>query len=190
MRLARAQRHSGRAPRLQGDDSLSSRLRAQLPFALTAAQERVLAEIRHDLAQMHPMHRLLQGDVGSGKTIVAALAAIVALEAGFQVAVMAPTEILAEQHYLKFTQWLSPLGIAPVWLSGSLRKKAKDSAKAALAEGLTPLAIGTHALFQDDVVFHNLGLVIVDEQHRFGVAQRLALKSKLPFTEFFSVESC
>ncbi|MCP2040112.1 ATP-dependent DNA helicase RecG [Neisseria sp. HSC-16F19] len=178
MRLARAQRHSGRAPRLQGNGSLSSRLCAQLPFALTAAQERVLAEIRHDLAQVHPMHRLLQGDVGSGKTIVAALAAIVALEAGFQVAVMAPTEILAEQHYLKFTQWLTPLGIAPVWLSGSLRKKAKDSAKAALAEGLTPLAVGTHALFQDDVVFHNLGLVIVDEQHRFGVAQRLALKNK------------
>ncbi|MDN8582473.1 ATP-dependent DNA helicase RecG, partial [Eikenella corrodens] len=149
-----------------------------LPFALTVAQERVLAEIRQDLAQPHPMHRLLQGDVGSGKTIVAALSALAAIEAGAQVAVMAPTEILAEQHHIKFRQWLEPLGISVAWLSGSLKKKEKDQAKAALADGRIRLAVGTHALFQDDVSFQNLGLVIVDEQHRFGVAQRLALKNK------------
>ena len=171
-RLAKQRRRSGRAPVLRGDGSLSSRL--------TAAQQRVLAEIRADMAQPHPMHRLLQGDVGSGKTIVAALAALAAIEdtGGFQAAVMAPTEILAEQHYLKFKQWFEPLGIAVVWLSGSLKKKEKDAAKAAIADGRAQLAVGTHALFQDDVQFANLGLVIVDEQHRFGVAQRLALKNK------------
>lgn len=180
MRLARQQRRQARATPLHGDGSLSRRLTDSLPFALTAAQQRVLAEIRTDLASPHPMHRLLQGDVGSGKTIVAALAALTALEdrGGFQAAVMAPTEILAEQHYLKFKQWLAPLGIETVWLSGSLKKKAKDAAKTALANGSVRLAVGTHALFQDDVSFHNLGLVIVDEQHRFGVAQRLALKNK------------
>lgn len=180
MRLARNKRQSGSAKPLLGNGTLSAQLTANLPFALTQAQERVLGEIRADLARPHPMHRLLQGDVGSGKTIVAALAALHALESkgGFQVAVMAPTEILAEQHYLKFKQWFEPLGIETVWLSGSLRKKAKDQAKNALAEGRVRLAVGTHALFQDDVCFHNLGLVIVDEQHRFGVAQRLALKNK------------
>lgn len=180
MRLARQKRKSGTAKPLHGDGSLSRLLTEKLPFALTAAQERVLAEIRADMAQPHPMHRLLQGDVGSGKTIVAALTALAALEdkGGFQAAVMAPTEILAEQHYLKFKQWFEPLGIEVVWLSGSLKKKAKDAAKAALADGSVRLAVGTHALFQDDVVFDNLGLVIVDEQHRFGVAQRLALKNK------------
>ena len=179
-RLAKQRRRSGRAPVLRGDGSLSSRLTAALPFELTAAQQRVLAEIRADMAQPHPMHRLLQGDVGSGKTIVAALAALAAIEdtGGFQAAVMAPTEILAEQHYLKFKQWFEPLGIAVVWLSGSLKKKEKDAAKAAIADGRAQLAVGTHALFQDDVQFANLGLVIVDEQHRFGVAQRLALKNK------------
>ena len=178
MRLARAQRLSGQAVPLVGDGSLAEPLVQSLPFALTAAQERVLAEIRHDLAQPHPMHRLLQGDVGSGKTIVAALSALAAIEAGAQVAVMAPTEILAEQHHIKFRQWLEPLGISVAWLSGSLKKKEKDQAKAALADGRIRLAVGTHALFQDDVSFQNLGLVIVDEQHRFGVAQRLALKNK------------
>ena len=178
MRLARAQRLSGQAVPLVGDGSLAEPLVQSLPFALTAAQERVLAEIRHDLAQPHPMHRLLQGDVGSGKTIVAALSALAAIEAGAQVAVMAPTEILAEQHHIKFRQWLEPLGISVAWLSGSLKKKEKDPAKAALADGRIRLAVGTHALFQDDVSFQNLGLVIVDEQHRFGVAQRLALKNK------------
>lgn len=180
MRLARQKRRSGTAKPLRGDGSLCRKLTDKLPFALTAAQQRVLAEIRADMAQPHPMHRLLQGDVGSGKTIVAALAALGALEDpnGFQAAVMAPTEILAEQHYIKFKQWFEPLGIEVVWLSGSLKKKAKDAAKVALADGSVRIAVGTHALFQEDVAFSNLGLVIVDEQHRFGVAQRLALKNK------------
>ncbi len=178
MRLARQQRLNGNARSICSNNRLANQLCSALPFALTDAQQRVWAEIRHDLAQTHPMHRLLQGDVGSGKTIVAALAALNAVEAGFQAAVMAPTEILAEQHYLKFRQWFAPLGVDTVWLSGSLKKRDKERAKTALAEGHIPLAIGTHALFQDEVVFHNLGLVIVDEQHRFGVAQRLALKSK------------
>ena len=151
MRLARQKRVSGTAVALGGDGTLT---------------------------QAHPMHRLLQGDVGSGKTIVAALSALTAIESGAQVAVMAPTEILAEQHFIKFKQWLEPLGLEVVWLSGSQRKKAKDEAKAKLADGSVKIAVGTHALFSDDVEFQNLGLVIVDEQHRFGVAQRLALKNK------------
>ncbi|MDO5640353.1 MAG: ATP-dependent DNA helicase RecG [Neisseria sp.] len=178
MRLARQKRLSGNATPLRGTGELADKLLHALPFALTGAQQRVLAEIRSDLAQTFPMHRLLQGDVGSGKTIVAALTALTAIEAGFQVAVMAPTEILAEQHYIKFKQWLEPLGLSVAWLSGSQRKKAKEQNKAAISDGLTQIAVGTHALFQDDVQFHNLGLVIVDEQHRFGVAQRLALKNK------------
>ncbi|KLT73724.1 ATP-dependent DNA helicase RecG [Neisseria arctica] len=178
MRLARQKRISGSAKALLGSGELSAKLLNSLPFSLTGAQQRVLDEIRHDMAQTFPMHRLLQGDVGSGKTIVAALSALVAIEAGYQVAVMAPTEILAEQHYIKFKQWLEPLGLSVAWLSGSLRKKAKDAAKTALENGETLLAVGTHALFQEDVRFQNLGLVIVDEQHRFGVAQRLALKNK------------
>ncbi|OSI16744.1 ATP-dependent DNA helicase RecG [Neisseria dumasiana] len=178
MRLARQKRISGQAAPLHGTGEWSGKLLNALPFSLTQAQQRVLAEIRADMQQTHPMHRLLQGDVGSGKTIVAALAALTAVEAGSQVAVMAPTEILAEQHYLKFKQWLEPLGLSVAWLSGSQRKKAKEQNKAALSDGLAPIAVGTHALFQEDVQFHNLGLVIVDEQHRFGVAQRLALKNK------------
>ncbi|WP_107879429.1 ATP-dependent DNA helicase RecG [Neisseria animaloris] len=178
MRLARQKRISGQAAPLHGTGEWSGKLLNALPFSLTQAQQRVLAEIRADMQQTHPMHRLLQGDVGSGKTIVAALAALTAIEAGSQVAVMAPTEILAEQHYLKFKQWFEPLGLSVAWLSGSQRKKAKEQNKAALSDGLAPIAVGTHALFQEDVQFHNLGLVIVDEQHRFGVAQRLALKNK------------
>ena len=178
MRLARQKRVSGTAAALGGDGTLTQALRHALPFALTDAQERVVSEIRRDMAQTHPMHRLLQGDVGSGKTIVAALSALTAIESGAQAAVMAPTEILAEQHFIKFKQWLEPLGLEVVWLSGSQRKKAKDEAKAKLADGTVKIAVGTHALFSDDVEFQNLGLVIVDEQHRFGVAQRLALKSK------------
>ncbi|MDK4688106.1 ATP-dependent DNA helicase RecG [Kingella negevensis] len=180
MRLARQKRQSNNAKPLIGDESLSRQLIEKLPFSLTAAQARVLDEIRTDMAKPHPMHRLLQGDVGSGKTIVAALSVLTALESSgnFQAAVMAPTEILAEQHYLKFKQWFEPLGISVAWLSGSLKKKEKDQVKAALADGRIRVAVGTHALFQNDVVFHNLGLVIVDEQHRFGVAQRLALKNK------------
>lgn len=178
MRLARQKRISGQAAPLHGTGEWSGKLLNTLPFSLTQAQQRVLAEIRADMQQTHPMHRLLQGDVGSGKTIVAALAALTAVEAGSQVAVMAPTEILAEQHYLKFKQWFEPLGLSVAWLSGSQRKKAKEQNKTALSDGLAPIAVGTHALFQEDVQFHNLGLVIVDEQHRFGVAQRLALKNK------------
>lgn len=178
MRLARQKRISGQAAPLTGNGTLSQPLLNALPFALTCAQEKALAEIRQDMAQTFPMHRLLQGDVGSGKTIVAALSALAAIEAGAQVAVMAPTEILAEQHFIKFKQWFDPLGLDIAWLSGSQRKKAKDEAKAQLSDGLVKIAVGTHALFQDDVAFQNLGLVIVDEQHRFGVAQRLALKNK------------
>ena len=180
MRLARQRRKHGQAMPLSGDGRLCRALLGNLPFRLTAAQERVCSEIRADLAQSTPMHRLLQGDVGSGKTIVAALSALTALESAeeVQVAIMAPTEILAEQHFAKFRQWLEPLGLTVAWLSGSLKKKEKEQAKAALADGRIRVAVGTHALFQDDVAFRQLGLVIVDEQHRFGVAQRLALKNK------------
>lgn len=180
MRLARQRRQHGQAMPLSGDGRLCRALLGNLPFRLTAAQERVCGEIRADLAQSTPMHRLLQGDVGSGKTIVAALSALTALESAeeVQVAIMAPTEILAEQHFAKFRQWLEPLGLTVAWLSGSLKKKEKEQAKAALADGRIRVAVGTHALFQDDVAFRQLGLVIVDEQHRFGVAQRLALKNK------------
>ena len=180
MRLARQRRQHGQAIPLSGDGRLCRALLGNLPFRLTAAQERVCGEIRADLAQSTPMHRLLQGDVGSGKTIVAALSALTALESAeeVQVAIMAPTEILAEQHFVKFRQWLEPLGLTVAWLSGSLKKKEKEQAKAALADGRIRVAVGTHALFQDDVAFRQLGLVIVDEQHRFGVAQRLALKNK------------
>lgn len=180
MRLARQRRKHGQAMPLSGDGRLCRALLGNLPFRLTAAQERVCSEIRADLAQSTPMHRLLQGDVGSGKTIVAALSALTALESAeeVQVAIMAPTEILAEQHFVKFRQWLEPLGLTVAWLSGSLKKKEKEQAKAALADGRIRVAVGTHALFQDDVMFRQLGLVIVDEQHRFGVAQRLALKNK------------
>ena len=180
MRLARQRRKHGHAVPLSGDGRLCRALLGNLPFRLTAAQERVCGEIRADLAQSTPMHRLLQGDVGSGKTIVAALSALTALESAeeVQVAIMAPTEILAEQHFVKFRQWLEPLGLTVAWLSGSLKKKEKEQAKAALADGRIRVAVGTHALFQDDVAFRQLGLVIVDEQHRFGVAQRLALKNK------------
>jgi ATP-dependent DNA helicase RecG len=178
MRLSYRARRSGVAPCLKGDGHLRQALSAQLPFALTAAQQRVLDEILLDLRAAHPMHRLLQGDVGSGKTIVAAMAALAAIEAGYQVALMAPTEILAEQHYLKLSAWLEPLGVGVSWLSGSLRKKQKTESMSQIASGATRLVVGTHALFQDDVVFERLGLAIVDEQHRFGVSQRLALKAK------------
>lgn len=178
MRLAYQKRKSAQSQPLVGHGKWKKVLLSSLPFKLTSAQQKVLAEIEADLAQNHPMHRLLQGDVGSGKTIVAALTILSALEAGFQAALMVPTEILAEQHYLKFKMWLEPLGIKVVWLTGSLRKKAKTEAVELIQSGEAQLAIGTHALFQDDVVFANLGLIIVDEQHRFGVAQRLALKNK------------
>jgi ATP-dependent DNA helicase RecG len=178
MRLHHERRNRTRAHPLLQHSKLSRRLLAVLPFRLTRAQLRTLAEIRADLTRPHPMQRLLQGDVGSGKTVVAALAVLQAIESGYQAAVMAPTEILAEQHYRKFCAWLAPLGVEVVWLAGNLKKKERDVALATIASGRAALAVGTHALFQNDVVFSKLGLAIVDEQHRFGVHQRLALRLK------------
>ena len=178
LKLHRRARARRRAPRLSGDTTLTRALYARLPFALTRAQQRVVAELRRDLAKAEPMQRLLQGDVGSGKTVVAALAALQAIESGYQVAFMAPTEILAEQHYRKLSAWLAGLPLEIAWLSGGLAAKAKREAKTAIESGKAQLAIGTHALFQDEVTLPRLGLAIVDEQHRFGVAQRLALRQK------------
>jgi ATP-dependent DNA helicase RecG len=149
----------------------------RLPFRLTGAQQRVIEEIHHDLSLAHPMQRLIQGDVGSGKTVVAALAALRAIGNGHQVAITAPTELLAEQHLASFREWLVPLGIEPVWLSSRVTGKARQTALSAISEG-APLAIGTHALMQEGVQFRQLGLVVVDEQHRFGVHQRMALLEK------------
>ncbi|MBP5986247.1 MAG: ATP-dependent DNA helicase RecG [Azonexus sp.] len=171
-----ARREQG-APVLVARDDLGARLLDSLPFGLTGAQARAMAEIGSDLAQPYPMQRLLQGDVGAGKTIVAALAACQAISAGWQAAFMAPTEILAEQHYLKLRDWLEPLGVRVAWLSGSLKTKAKREQLAATAAE-AQLVVGTHALIQEGVDFARLGLAIVDEQHRFGVAQRLALRKK------------
>ncbi len=178
MKKARAARDAKTAPRMQGAGMLAQQLIAALPFALTGAQQRAATQIGHDLTKAHPMQRLLQGDVGSGKTAVAALAAAQVIECGYQVAMMAPTEILAEQHFRKLAQMLQPLGVGVTWLTGSLKAKEKREATAAIADGRCQLAIGTHALFQEGVRFANLGLAIVDEQHRFGVAQRLALREK------------
>jgi ATP-dependent DNA helicase RecG len=149
-----------------------------LPFQLTQAQLRVWGEITSDLEQAYPMNRLLQGDVGSGKTAIAALAACYAIENGYQVALMAPTEILAEQHYQKFLPWFTSLGISIVWLTGSLKVKEKRLAQEQIMRGDAQLAIGTHALIQEGITFANLGLAIIDEQHRFGVRQRLQLHAK------------
>jgi len=157
---------------------LSERFLEQLPFSLTGAQRQVFADIRQDLTQPVPMLRLVQGDVGSGKTVVAALAALQAIAAGTQVALMAPTEILAEQHHQNFRAWLKPLGVELAWLSGKVKGNARQQALAAVANGEAQIAIGTHALFQEEVHFQRLALVIVDEQHRFGVHQRLALREK------------
>jgi ATP-dependent DNA helicase RecG len=178
LRLAARQRHALSAPPLQDDGGLTERLLAALPFPLTAAQRRALGEIRRDLAKPHPMNRLLQGDVGSGKTLVAALAVLPALAARSQAAVMAPTEILAEQIYLKFHEWLTPLGFRVAWLAAALKGKAKRQALADIAAGRVDVAVGTHALFQAGVEFAKLTLAVVDEQHRFGVGQRLALREK------------
>ena len=178
MRIAYRERRGKSAPRMPDRHTLTNLLVKSLPFALTRAQKKAWATIAHDLAQPHPMRRLLQGDVGSGKTLVAALAALQAIENDWQVALMAPTEILAEQHYLKLAHWLEPLGVKVSWLAGSLKARAKKAAAEAIARGETQLAIGTHALFQEGVDFQRLGLAIVDEQHRFGVAQRLALTGK------------
>lgn len=177
LRLRQQVRRRG-APALPLGDDLRQRFLAQLPFSLTTAQQRVCADIAGDLAQPHPMLRLVQGDVGSGKTVVAALAALCAVGNGYQAAVMAPTEILAEQHRASFDAWLTPLGIRTAWLTGRLKGKAREVQMAAIADGSAQLVVGTHALFQDDVQFHRLGLTIIDEQHRFGVHQRLALRYK------------
>ncbi len=162
---------------------LHERLLGVLPFDLTAAQRRVCGEIAVDLRRPQPMHRLLQGDVGSGKTVVAALSAAIAIEAGWQCALMAPTEILAEQHFRKLVGWLEPLGVKVAWLTGSLKPKAKREQIAMVASGEAQLVVGTHAVIQDQVEFAKLGLALIDEQHRFGVAQRLQLRRKLESTE-------
>ena len=168
----------GRGIAMRPAGALVGRLRASLPFALTAAQERVWEEIRHDMGAPFPMHRLLQGDVGSGKTIVAALAVLTAIEAGYQAAVMAPTEILAEQHFATFRRLLEPLGLEVTLLSSALKPRERAARRAALADGAIACAIGTHALVQEHVEFKKLGLAVVDEQHRFGVEQRARLRGK------------
>ncbi len=178
MRIHYNQRQKYTAPKLTQKNKLTQALTKQLAFKLTTAQRKTFTEISHDLAIPHPMQRLLQGDVGSGKTIVATLAALQAIENEYQVAIMAPTEILAEQHFQKISGWLIPLGINVVWLSGSQKKKRKETTLTDIAEGTAMLAIGTHALFQEKVDFKRLGLAIIDEQHRFGVHQRLSLRLK------------
>ncbi len=178
LKRAHIRRRAHAAPSLSGTGRLLAAFRAALPFSLTGAQERVVSEISRDLTQSHPMQRLLQGDVGSGKTIVAAFAALQAIESGYQAVIMAPTEILAEQHYLKLSAWLEPLGIKVAWLAASVKSKARAAALETLKDGSCQLAVGTHALFQQPVEFARLGLAVVDEQHRFGVAQRLALRDK------------
>ncbi len=165
------------APALRGGKRVTA-LRKQFPFALTGAQERVFAEIRDDLAKPIPMLRLVQGDVGSGKTVVAAMAAMLAIEHGRQAALMAPTELLAEQHLSNLRGWLEPLGVRVVWLAGKVTGKAREAALAEIAGGAAQLVVGTHALMQEGVTFRDLALAIVDEQHRFGVHQRLALRDK------------
>jgi ATP-dependent DNA helicase RecG len=181
---ARRVRAAMRAPALKApvhgpQCTLQEQLLERLPFRLTAAQQRVGNEIAADLQKNLPMHRLLQGDVGSGKTVVAALAAARCMDAGWQCALMAPTEILAEQHFRKLIGWLEPLGIQTAWLTGSQKAKERREALAMIASGAAGLVVGTHAVIQDKVVFKNLALAIIDEQHRFGVAQRLALRSKM-----------
>ncbi|GEK47216.1 ATP-dependent DNA helicase RecG [Bisbaumannia pacifica] len=178
LRQVRLRIQADGAPELPSGRGLQARFVAQLPFSLTGAQRRVLDEIAADLQRPLPMLRLVQGDVGSGKTVVAALAALAAIAGGCQAAVMAPTEILAEQHFRTFRAWFEPLGIEVAWLAGKLKGKARLDTKAALLDGRAQLVVGTHALFQDDVHFQRLGLAIIDEQHRFGVHQRLALREK------------
>ena len=176
--LARRKRREKTAPALPANGPLLKRFLGKLPFRLTRAQQRVMAELLKDLAQPHPMQRLLQGDVGSGKTIVAAIACLAAVDAGAQAAVMSPTEILAEQHHRKFSAWLAPLGVRIAWLHGGLPAAQRKAARKAIAAGEAGIVIGTQALFQEGVEFARLALAIVDEQHRFGVKQRLELRRK------------
>ncbi|WON73133.1 ATP-dependent DNA helicase RecG [Nitrosospira sp. Is2] len=182
MRLHYLQRRDASAPVLPPKNRLTKALLASLPFQLTDGQKKAFSEISRDLATAHPMQRLLQGDVGSGKTIVAALAVLQAIENDYQAALLAPTEILAEQHYQKLCAWLdpllTPLGVTIAWLVGTQKKKQREIMLANIASGNAMLAIGTHALFQERVEFNRLGLAVIDEQHRFGVHQRLALREK------------
>ncbi|WP_296510956.1 ATP-dependent DNA helicase RecG [Rhodoferax sp.] len=182
---SRRERAALRAPQLKAVEggTLHARLLAALPFGLTGAQHRVGEEIAHDMARRIPMHRLLQGDVGAGKTVVAALAAATCMDAGWQCALMAPTEILAEQHFRKLLGWLEPLGITTAWLTGTQKAKERRAMLALIESGEAQLVVGTHAIIQDKVKFKNLALAIIDEQHRFGVAQRLALRKKMTVTE-------
>ncbi len=178
LRRLRARAETEDAVALTDGTEQVSRFISDLPFELTAAQRRVVDEILGDLAQAHPMMRLIQGDVGSGKTVVAAIACLNAIACGVQAAIMAPTEILAEQHWRSFSGWFEPLGIEPAWLSGSQKASARRAALEAIADGSAKLVVGTHALFQEGVEFRNLALVVIDEQHRFGVHQRMALREK------------
>ena len=178
LRLLKKKRQVHQDAAIAFTGALAKKLRGSLPYPLTAAQERVLSELNADLAAPTPMHRLLQGDVGAGKTIVSALLALNVLENSGQVALLAPTELLAEQHYEQFKNWLDPLGIHSILLTGQQKKKEKESLKNEIATGKAMIAIGTHALLQKDVQFQALKLIIIDEQHRFGVKQRLALKEK------------
>ena len=178
LRNLRALARKQNAISLTGGSALVTKFVNDLPFTLTKAQDRVVAEISSDLNLAHPMMRLVQGDVGSGKTVVAAIACLQAIGSNVQAAVMAPTELLAEQHYRNFCDWFHDLGIEPAWLSGSQRKVARRESLAAIESGGAPLVIGTHALFQEGVQFRKLGLIIIDEQHKFGVHQRMALRDK------------
>lgn len=178
MLYRRKQLHQHKAPKCDSDSPLAQKLLDNLPFSLTSAQDRVVKEITSDMATSIPMLRLVQGDVGAGKTLVAALAACYALDSGWQVAVMAPTEILAEQHLINFKAWFEPLGIGVGWLAGKQTAKQRREALAQVAENEVQIVVGTHALFQESVVFAKLGLAIIDEQHRFGVEQRMALTDK------------
>jgi len=178
MLALREQAQQHKSPKLVGTGELTRHLLGNLPFSPTGAQQRVNAEIQQDLKMNLPMMRLVQGDVGSGKTLVAALAALTAIEAGYQVALMAPTELLAEQHLLNFQNWFEPIGVRVGMLSGKMKVKEKRDQSENIALGLSKMVVGTHALFSDSVQFHNLALIIVDEQHRFGVHQRLSLREK------------
>lgn len=178
MQKLRQKTQTTQAQALQVASSLEKEFLAQLPFAPTRAQQRVVQEIRQDLGKSFPMMRLVQGDVGSGKTLVAALAALTALSQDKQVALMAPTELLAEQHAINFARWFEPLGIEVIWLAGKTKGKQRDQALTAIANGKRQMVVGTHALFQEQVQFNQLTLVIIDEQHRFGVHQRLTLREK------------
>lgn len=188
----RRERHAPSFNKVQSEDkdktrvqSLEEGLLKVLPFKLTSAQDRVWSEISKDLSKSFPMNRLLQGDVGSGKTVVAALAAARVMDHGYQAAIMAPTEILAEQHYLKMKEWFEPLGVKIAWLSGSLKAKEKRLAQEAIENGQAQLIIGTHALIQESVSFAKLGLAVIDEQHRFGVRQRLEIQQRVGSELFY-----